>query len=272
MLNLRLVAVAILVALPATAAAGRAAQRAGLSRRIGSDVVSSALLWFVVSARLTWLALHPATLAYPVDVVRVTQGLDTAGGVAGATVALLALARRLGMGWRALAAPAAVGALAAAAAWHAACPLQNRCGGVYAAPPLGLPLGADATQVPVALLLAACAAALATWVWRGLNRPPCAAAARALASGAVFLAALNLSRPLQLRLAGWPTTLDVPLAAAAAAYAAAAVVLWRRARLRSAAAVTPAAEAARRTGAIAPQREEPGADEGCVGRWKTTMR
>ena len=164
-----------------------------------------------------------------------------------------------------------MGALSAAAAWHAACPLQNRCGGVYAATPLGLSLGPGTTRVPVAVILAACAAALAVWVWRGLNRPPADAAIRALAAGAAFLAVLSLSRPLQLRLSAWPAAGDIPLAVAAGGYAVAAAAQWRRSRSG------PTAERTARADDTpakppSPQVDRAGADGGAVARWKTTIR
>lgn len=226
MLNVRLFVVAGAVIAAAHVAGSAAARRAGLTRVAGADIAMAGLGWFIVAARLTWIALHPGAMSYPFDVIRITQGLDTAGGVVGAAVGVIVGARRRGVDWRMLAGPAVTAAMAAAAAWHATCFVHQRCGGIVAAPPFGVPLGGSDTQVPVSVLLALGAAVLGWISWRDL-RAHQLRVRRPVACAATLVAALALSGAVQLRLDPWPSIADAALGVIALLLGAVGVLACR---------------------------------------------
>ena len=222
MLNLRLALLGMCVLAPAAAVGAWTAARAGLTRAIGSDVAWWGLTAFVVGARAGWLMIYPGGPGYPLDAIRITQGLYTPAGLPAAALAVVVLAARRGVGWRALAGPAAAAGLAAAAGWHATCALQSRCGGMPAGWPLGWQLGGADPQLPVAPALAVCAAVLAWFTWR---RAGALSARLALLAAAAYVALVAASGTVALRLAPWPSSGDVGFALGAlglAAWAAAA--------------------------------------------------
>lgn len=210
MINWRLALLAALVVLPAGFATARATVRIGRDHALGSDLAWAGFLAYLLVARVAWLALHPYALTYPLDAIRLTQGLTTPAGVAAAVAAVLLTARRRRLDRRVLFGPAAVGALTAMVGWHAACPLQSRC------------VGSGAALV-VAPTLALVAAALAVLVWRRLG-PHAPSVATSLAAVGVFLVAAPLANGLVPRLAAWPDPTDLLLAAEGALLLVAA---WR---------------------------------------------
>ena len=228
MLNLRLALLGAAVLAAAASVGASAASRARLGRAVGSDAAWWGLTAFTVGARAGWLLMNPAGPGYPLDAVRITQGLYAPAGVAAAAVALGLLARQRAVSWRALAPTATAAAFAAAAAWHATCALQSRCGGKPAPWPVGWAMGGASPQVPVAPVLALLAAALAWWLWR---RPDELSARRALLCSSAYLAVLAASGSVALRLAAWPSAGDVGFAAVALALAVLAVASrpWRAA-------------------------------------------
>ena len=242
MLDLRLLLVGASVMAAASAAGGAAAARAGLSRTVGADSAMAGLAWFIVAARVTWVGGHPGSMFYPYDVIRITQGLNTAGGIIGAVAAVLVVAARRGVDWRRLAGPATVSAMAAAATWHATCFAHQRCGGIYAPPPFGLPMGGRGNQIPVAGLLALTAAVLGWWSWRGTRAKSAAQVGRPAACAAIFIATLSLSGAIQLRLDPWPAATDVALAVLAVLFGGLAVIAYWGRTIRRTTATTPPPE------------------------------
>jgi hypothetical protein len=91
MLNLRLALLAGLILVPVFVVTGRLARRYGLLSRAGSDVAWRGMVGYVVAVRAAWIALNPWVLRYPLDAIRLTQGLLTPAGVVGATAAMVAL-------------------------------------------------------------------------------------------------------------------------------------------------------------------------------------
>lgn len=208
MLNLRLAILAGLVLGPPFVVAGRLARRYGLSSRVGSDVAWWGVVGYVVAARVVWIALHPWVLRYPVDALRVTQGLLTPAGVVGAAAAVAALRwwRYRDASWAAVGCVAAAGAAAATAGWYGGCWLQGRCGGLVVA--WGPALEAGVPQLPVGPAAALVCAAVVAWLWR-------AAAprlGRAWAATGTVLAVVAFAGALGLRARPWPTGGDLTIA------------------------------------------------------------
>ena len=199
MFDLGLLLVLVATIAPALLLAPRAAVRVGLAAEVGSDAVWWAGLGFVFVGRGMWLALNPGALTYPIDVIRLTQGMVVPAGVVGAVVGGALLVRRRDTGGAVaghlrLVGPVVVAGLAAVAGWHATCEVAGRCSG-----------GA------VPLVIAAVAAALAWWVWRWLPGP--SPARRALVAVGVLLVAVAVGAAFRPRLASWPTVSDGALLA-----------------------------------------------------------
>lgn len=199
MFDLGLLLVLVATIAPALLLAPRAAVRARLPGEVGSDAVWWAGLGFVVVGRGVWLALNPGALTYPIDVIRLTQGMVVPAGVVGAVLggALLVRRRDLGgtvAGLLRLVGPVVVAGLAAVAGWHATCEVAGRCSG-----------GA----VPVGI--AVVAAALAWRLWRSLSVP--SVVGRALVAVGVVLIVVAVGAAFRPRLASWPTVSDGALLA-----------------------------------------------------------
>jgi hypothetical protein len=198
--DLGLLLVLVATVAPALLLAPRAAARAGLPAEVGSDAVWWAGLGFVLVGRGVWLALNPGALGYPIDVIRLTQGMVVPAGVVGAVVGGALLVRRrdlgggAGRGLGGLIGPVVVAGLAAIAGWHATCEVAGRCSG--GAPPL---------------VIAVLAAGLVWWVWSPLPAP--SSAGRALVAIGVVLVAVAVGAAFRPRLASWPTVSDGALIA-----------------------------------------------------------
>lgn len=206
MFDLGLAAALLLAVAPARLVGAWAGRSLSLDRGTVSDVAWWGGSAFVVTGRLAWLALHPRTLAYPIDVIRLTQGMVTSIGVVGAAAALLLLVRRRGASLDDVGIVAAIMAATAFLGWQAACGFQDRCGGVTIT-------GWPVHRVPVALILGIVALGVVAWLAFVLRTGPGRALRRhsLIAVGVLLVAQFVVSR-WQLRLAVWPTTNDLALA------------------------------------------------------------
>lgn len=211
------------------------AKRRAPAEGLAPGLVADAAFWLgagaVVGARLVHvLPAWPVYLRYPLDIVRIQNGLSFYGAVAGT----LAVA-----GWLAWRSRLPLGPLAdlfapylglGIAFERAGCVVRNDCFGSVAAPPLGVVFpGLSQPRYPAELYEAALALGLfaALLLWRERRRFRGELGLAFLVAYPLLRAAVGVTR---INLGPWPTADQV--VSVAVALTAAGIWLWRWSTLR----------------------------------------